>query len=170
MKNAVISINHDLAPPPVFGIVKTTYPRFDTYGPAVNDDDYSGAAELDIWAQRAFAANGFGDADVVLPDAARKAAVVGAPAAAAEHRSASLADICLAVGAAIGAALRKLVQRWREQRELRRTYSALSHLDERTLKDIGLGDHEAGSIAAELAGRAERTRIQALRTLRELAI
>lgn len=170
MKNAAISINQDLAPPPVFGIVKSTYPRFDAYGTAVNDDDYSGAAELDVWAQRAFAANGFGDADVALPYSAPKAAATGSPAVAPEQRSASLPAICLAVGAAIGAALRRLVQRWREQRELRRTYRALSHLDARTLKDIGLGDHEAGSIAAELAGRAERTRIQALRTLRELAI
>jgi len=170
MKTAAISINQEVAPPPVFGVVKTTYPRFDAYGPAVNDDDYSGAAELDVWAQRAFAASGFGDADVVLPDTAPKAAVAASPAAAPEHRRASLRQICLAVGATIGAALRELVQRWREQRELRRTYRALGHLDERTLKDIGLGDHEAGSIAAELAGRAERTRIQALRTLRELAI
>lgn len=170
MRNAAISINHDLAPPPVFGIVKTTYPRFDADRPAVNDDDCSGAAELDVWAQRAFSANGFGDADVVLPHSASKAPVTGSPAAMRERSSASLPAIGLAVGAAIGEALRRLVQRWREQRELRRTYRALSHLDARTLKDIGLGDHESGSVAAELAGRAERSRIQALRTLRELAI
>ena len=47
---------------------------------------------------------------------------------------------------------------------------ALSELDARTLKDIGFGNHEASSIAAELAGRAERTRIQALRSLREFAL
>lgn len=162
---ATIATRRDAAAKPVLGIVKTTYRRLDVTRPAVNDADVSGAAELDVWGRRVFAANGFGDADVALPSNS-----AGLHAAALHHRSAAFWEICLAIGEAIGAALDRALTRWYEYRALRRTYTALAGLDERTLKDIGFGTHEAGSIAAELAGRAERTRIQALRTLRDLTI
>jgi uncharacterized protein YjiS (DUF1127 family) len=173
MKTAAASIassHHQPAPQPVLGVVKSTYPRLDPSRSAVNDADFSGAAELDVWARHAFAANGFGDADVTAPATASRPDAIEPHAAALQHRIASFWSICIAIGAAIGAALHKSAVRWGEWREMRRTYSALSQLDERTLKDIGFGDHEAGSIAAELAGRAERTRVHALRTLRDLTI
>jgi len=78
--------------------------------------------------------------------------------------------ICAAIGRAIADAFSRTATRCHEYRELRRTYNALAELDERTLKDIGLGSHEAASVAAEIAGRTGRTRIQAQRTLRELTI
>jgi uncharacterized protein YjiS (DUF1127 family) len=162
MKTATAIQTLDSTAPPVLGIVKNTYPRVDTTRPAVNDDDFSGAAELDAWARRTFAANGFGDAEVA-PAAA--AGSVGDP-----RRRASIAQIVLAIGTAIADAAGRLVARWRERREMRGTYKALAELDAQTLKDIGFGPHEAGSIAAELAGRAERTRMQALRTLQFLSI
>ena len=155
---------------PVLGVVKSTYPRIDASKPAVNDAHYSPAGELDAWARRVFAANGFGDADVVPSTAGVGAGAIALHADALKHRGAAFWEICFAIGAAIGAAIDLTIARWREQRELRRTYAALSGLDERTLKDIGLSGHEAGSIAAELAGRADRTRVQALRTLRDLSV
>lgn len=166
---AAIATRRDAAAQPVLGIVKTTYRRLDVSGPAVNDSDASGAAELDAWARRVFAANGFGDADVA-PPAGESPPAATLPAAAIAHRSATFRQVCFAIGQAIGAALDRALTRWREYRALRRTYTALAGLDERTLKDIGFGTHEAGSVAAELAGRAERTRMQALRTLRDLTI
>jgi uncharacterized protein YjiS (DUF1127 family) len=155
---------------PILGVVKSTYPRLDVSRTAVNDADYSGAAELDVWARHAFAANGFGDAAVGVPAVGSARSAIELRTAAQLQRSATFWAICVAIGGAIGAALRGLARRWRQWRELRRTYEALAELDARTLKDLGFGDHEAGSIAAELAGRAERTRIQALRSLREFTI
>jgi len=151
---------------PVLGAVKSTYPRIDLSKAAVNDADYSGAAELDAWAQRVFAANGFGDAELAEPAAVSRAQ---APAPATTGGRGGFLG-AFAVGKAIRAAIDRGVSRWQEYRALRRTYNALADLDARTLKDIGFGDSEAGSIAAELAGRAERTRLQALRSLRELVI
>jgi uncharacterized protein YjiS (DUF1127 family) len=154
----------------VLGVVKTTYPRIDVTVPAANDPDFSGAAELDRWARRVFAANGFGDADMPPPSTVPAHGAIDVQATAGQQRSASFWQICVAVGEAVGGAIDRAVTRWREYRALRRTYNALADLDQRTLRDIGLDAHEAGSIAAELAGRAERTRMQALRTLRDLAI
>jgi uncharacterized protein YjiS (DUF1127 family) len=155
---------------PILGVVKSTYSRLDVSRPAVNDADYSGAAELDVWARRAFAANGFGDAAVGESAVGSARSAMELRTAAHLQRSATFWAICAAISGAIVAALHGVARRWRQKRELRRTYEALSGLDARTLKDLGFGDHEVSSIAAELAGRAERTRIQALRTLRELAI
>jgi uncharacterized protein YjiS (DUF1127 family) len=173
MNTAAASVrksDRDHGTPPILGIVKATYPRLDASRPAVNDADFSGAAELDGWARRVFAASGFGDADLAGPAADAAPQATELQASALPHRSAPFWAICVAAGEAIGAALERGRSRWREYRALRRTYQALSDLDERTLKDIGFGAQEAGSIAAELAGRAERTRIQALRSLRELTI
>ena len=163
MKTAAAGRPSDVAATPVLGIVKTTYPRIDARAEAANEAEYSGAAELDAWARRVFAANGFGEADV-LPGDARPGAVFTDPPRA------TFPAICAAIGRAIADAFARAATRWHEYRELRRTYNALAELDERTLKDIGLGSHEAASIAAELAGRTGRTRIQAQRTLRELTI
>lgn len=160
----------DSTPQPVLGIVKATYRRIDVTVPAVNDAEFSAAAELDVWARRTFAANGFGDADLAPPSTAPAERATEVRLTAQEHRSASFRQICVAVGETISDSIWRTFARWREYRALRRTYNALADLDERTLKDIGLGAGEAGSIAAELAGRAEHTRMQALRTLRHLSI
>lgn len=167
MMTAAAGRPSDVAATPTLGIVKTTYPRIDARAEAANEADYTGAAELDAWARRVFAANGFGEADVLPDDAARDArpgAVVTDPPRA------TFPAICAAVGRAIADAFARAATGWHQYRELRLTYDALAGLDERTLKDIGLGSHEAASIAAELAGRTERTRVQAERTLRELTI
>lgn len=162
-----------IAPRPILGSVKTTYPRLAVAGPAVNEPLFSAAAELDAWARRALGANGFGDADV--PPGARSPAAPAAPADARpapelQRPSASFWAICLAVGAAVGSAFAAARLRWREQRELRRTARALAQLDERALKDVGLGAEEIGSVAAELAGRAALTRVHATRALHQLAL
>ncbi len=45
----------------------------------------------------------------------------------------------------------------------RTTIQALSSLDEHTLRDIGISRGEITSVAAELTGRAQRSRVHTLR-------
>ena len=52
---------------------------------------------------------------------------------------------------------------WRSAREQARTRRALEALNDAALGDIGLARAEIGSAAAELHGRAERTRVLAQR-------
>jgi uncharacterized protein YjiS (DUF1127 family) len=57
-----------------------------------------------------------------------------------------------------GGFIRGRLARLKAHRETARTISVLQALDARTLRDIGADRSEAGSIAAELCGAAERTR------------
>jgi len=60
-------------------------------------------------------------------------------------------------------AIREVVRRAREQhrqrRESRSIYHALHALDDRTLRDLGFHRCEILSVAAEVSGRAESTRL-----------
>ena len=139
---------------------------------ASNDGAYATdrAAELDGWARRAATANGFGDAraDAQVmpqgPDAYRLTLE------ARSERSASLAAILATLAAAVALAVRRLHASWSMARSARATYRALRQLDVRTLHDLGLDRSEMRSVAAEIAGESDRTRIQALRTLRALSL
>lgn len=66
-------------------------------------------------------------------------------------------------------ALLRLVARWRRER---RRFDDLRHLDERTLRDLGITRSELPSVAAELAGRAgpSRRRIEPPLQLKSLRI
>jgi uncharacterized protein YjiS (DUF1127 family) len=142
--------------------------------PASNDTNFQRpspqVSELDAWALRAMAASGFGDgsmsaaAPAVIPDATEVAA------SARAARSASLWEVIAVVTDALRTLARRGISAWRRQRDERATYRALHALDRRTLHDIGLDSSEARSVAAELAGGADRTRVQALMTLRYLSI
>jgi len=139
---------------------------------ASNDGAYATdrAAELDGWARRAATANGFGDAraDAQVmpqgPDAYRLTLE------ARSERSASLAAILATLAAAVALAVRRLHASWSMARSARATCRALRQLDVRTLHDLGLDRSEMRSVAAEIAGESDRTRIQALRTLRALSL
>jgi uncharacterized protein YjiS (DUF1127 family) len=144
------------------------------YTAASNDVAYATdrdrAAELDGWARRAATANGFGDvrADAQVmpqgPDAYRLTRE------ARSARDASLAAIVATLVAAVASAVRRLHASWSMARSARATYRALRELDARTLHDLGLDRSEMRSVAAEIAGESDRTRIQALRTLRALSL
>jgi uncharacterized protein YjiS (DUF1127 family) len=139
---------------------------------ASNDGAYATdrAAELDGWARRAATANGFADAraDAQVmpqgPDAYRLTLE------ARSESSASLAAILAALAAAVASAVRRLHASWSMARSARATYRALRQLDARTLHDLGLDRSEMRSVAAEIAGESDRTRVQALRTLRALSL
>ena len=142
--------------------------------PASNDTNFLRTSpqdgELDAWARRAMAASGFGDAPesaaapTMMPDAAELTA------SARAARSASLWEVIAVVTDAVRASVRRGISAWRRQRDELATYRALHALDRRTLHDIGLDSSEARSVAAELAGGADRTRVRALMTLRYLSI
>lgn len=150
--------------PAVFGRVKHAAPR----GPAASNDGVFAASEIDAWARRATAANGFGAAD--LPAAARVdpseklSQFVDAP-----HR-ASFAQIARAFADLAADALRGAVARWRAGRMERATRAALAQLDDRTLRDLGMHRSELGSVAAELAREADVSRRRVLLSLHMLAI
>ena len=55
-----------------------------------------------------------------------------------------------------------MVERYRAHREARLAYAALRELDDRALRDLGLDRSEIGSVSAEAAGMAERTRVLSL--------
>jgi uncharacterized protein YjiS (DUF1127 family) len=76
------------------------------------------------------------------------------------------------IGAAIVSAARVLLAwaryvkvRHEQWREARATYESLRHLDDRALRDLGFDRLEISSVAAEVSGRAERTRSLALDTI-----
>ena len=49
---------------------------------------------------------------------------------------------------------------WRRQRLFRATWTTLSSLDDRTLRDLGFDRHEIGSVASEMTGAVESSRIR----------
>ena len=126
--------------------------------------------ELDAWARRAGAASGFGEATTAPSDMRPRPDSSQLYIAARTHRSAALQKVVEAAIAALAGSVRRGLAAWRRARDERATYRALHALDSRTLHDIGLDLSEARSVAAELVGAADRTRVHALMTLRYLAI
>ena len=139
---------------------------------ASNDGAYATdrAAELDGWARRAATANGFGDARADAQVMPQGPDAYQLTLEARSERSASLAAILATLAAAVASAVRRLHASWSMARSARATYRALRQLDVRTLHDLGLDRSEMRSVAAEIAGESDRTRIQALRTLRALSL
>lgn len=137
---------------------------------AAYGNDRDRAAELNGWARRTTAASGFGDAQVeaqVMPQG--RDAYQGMVEARAA-RSARLAGLVAALIAAVSVTGHRLHASWSRARAARATYLALRDLDSHTLHDLGLDRSEMRSVAAEIAGESERTRVQALRTLRALSL
>ena len=75
------------------------------------------------------------------------------------NRALLLGELIAATMQAIGAFVRRAWARYRQRREARATYMALRDLDDRTLRDLGFARDELISIAAEVTGGTERTRV-----------
>jgi len=129
---------------------------------ASNDPSYprADAHELAAWARRAALANGFGEAPTNLMPAADS---LTRDQPAHDIRSFALATIVTDLARATAGALRRAIGNWRRQRDRHATERALRALDARTLRDLGFDPSEVRSVAMELSGGAEPTRVQALR-------
>jgi uncharacterized protein YjiS (DUF1127 family) len=88
-----------------------------------------------------------------------------------------LLDVALAPAARAGATLmfrgfriaaRRLLARWRRQRQAARMRAELRAVDARTLRDLGFHHSEIDSVVAEICGGARCTRVVSQRALRHL--
>ena len=86
--------------------------------------------------------------------------------AAHAHRSIKVMQIVERTLRAVGAALERMIIKWRQRRLERATYLALRGLDDRTLRDLGFHRSEIRAIAAEVDRDAEYSRARAERVLR----
>jgi uncharacterized protein YjiS (DUF1127 family) len=126
--------------------------------PAISEDD------AEPWAQHALAADGFGDPAITDTTFSAWPTSYELYHIARAHRSFTLGEIIVAAFQAIGATARRAYARHRQRRQARAIYDALRQLDDRTLHDIGFDRSEIRSVAAEVAGEAESTRVRALLT------
>jgi uncharacterized protein YjiS (DUF1127 family) len=86
------------------------------------------------------------------------------------YKTAGMRDLAVDLSRWVAGVVRRHLHAWRQRRMARATYRSLRGLDARTLHDIGLDRSELRSVSAEIAGEADRTRMQALRTLRALSL
>ncbi len=142
-------------------------------------------SEVAAWAQHAGAANGFGDATLRREDAAEplratppSPATRGDAARVAQdpprtHRTHAIAPNVRALDRALfrslvrslAAALQRARERWQRNRRARDIYVALHALDAHTLRDLGLHHSEILSLATEITGGADVTRVHTLQAL-----
>ena len=79
--------------------------------------------------------------------------------AARAWRSYALGEILAAMAMAVAALIREAYAAHVRRREAKAIRTALGELDDRMLRDLGLDRSEIGSVAAEMTGDAERTRM-----------
>lgn len=154
---------------------------------SANESDIASRELGNACARRALAASGFGDAALpvqaghtpaprgthevaapVVPVGERPAALSAMPleAPARAARARQVAQIAMTVWRAIAMHLKQRLQLARQRRQAHATYEVLRGLDARTLQDIGLHRSEVLSVALELGGASETTRVQSMRTTR----
>jgi uncharacterized protein YjiS (DUF1127 family) len=142
-------------------------------GTPANEDHFKGCGdpargaapeEATAWSRRAQGASGFGETvtDFGTP---LRLTVERIHAAARVRRSRLIAAAAIKVYRLARARLSRLVAEFRRYREERSTYLALSQVDSRTLRDIGIDRSEIRSIAIEIAGGHPTTRIRVHRAI-----
>jgi len=78
------------------------------------------------------------------------------------YKTAGMRELIADIAQWVVAVTRPHFVAWRQRRQARETYRALRELDVRTLRDIGLDRSELHSIAAEVSGAREVTRMHAV--------
>jgi uncharacterized protein YjiS (DUF1127 family) len=106
--------------------------------------------------------DGFGDVATIDTASSERPTSYRLHQAARAHRSLILGDIIVAAIQAAGAIARRAHARHRQRRQARAIYDALHQLDNRTLRDLGFDRSEITSVAAEVTGETECTRVRAL--------
>jgi len=131
---------------------------------AICEDPVSSRDHAEQWDRRAFGPHAFGD--VATTDTASSARPIsyGLHQAAFAYRSFTLGEIIVAAIQAVGAIARRAYARHRQRRRAKASYDALCELDDRALRDLGFHRSEIRSVAAEVTGEAEYTRVRALPT------
>ena len=117
--------------------------------------------DADGWARHAAGANGFGDVtlyDVFAPHALPDPVY----AAARRAHARAVGDGIVAAGRALARLVLRAYAGWQRRRAARDAYVALSDLDDRTLRDLGIDRSELTSVALEASGRIENTRAHVL--------
>ena len=123
---------------------------------------FESRSEADASALRVFSANGFGDA--VIGDA-RPTSSLDLYDRARFGRSYQLAEVIAASLQAVADFGRRVVADFRRRQQARATYLALRTLDARILRDLGFHRSELMSVAAEVAGNADFTRVRLSRAI-----
>jgi uncharacterized protein YjiS (DUF1127 family) len=129
--------------------------------PAMSEDD------LDTLARDAPAADGLGDVATDMGSSARPTSY-DLHRAARAYRSVILGEFIVAAIQAVGAIARRAYARQRQRRQATAIHDALRRLDDRALRDLGFDRSETRSVAAEVTGEAEHTRVRAI-TFAEIA-
>ena len=124
--------------------------------PAISEDD------AEPWAPHALAANGYGDLAITDTAAPARPTSYELYHAARAHRAFVLGGIIVAAIRAAAAIARRAHARYQRRRHTGAIYDALRQLDDRTLRDVGFDRSEIASVAAEVTGEAEPTRVRAL--------
>ena len=116
--------------------------------------------EAQAQALRTFASSGFGDAPIGCARPHSLLDSIELYHQARIYRSYKLREIVKAALQAVGDFVRPIVARWKSQQQARATYLALRTLDSHILRDLGFHRSELMSVAAEVAGRADPTRVR----------
>jgi uncharacterized protein YjiS (DUF1127 family) len=135
---------------------------------SANEADITLRDESEALALRSAAANGFGDAAVNRSGDITRWSAIELHAVARADRSRQLGQFFERARRFALDRLRRLIADMQRGREEQATYRALSALDARTLRDVGLDRSEIRSVARELADR-HATRVHAQQSLRDSA-
>jgi len=156
-----VSASEDVAPPVVITGGDTPIVILRRGSPG-NDANYENLAisDIDAWARHAFAANGFGDVAIIDTTPSARPTSYELHRDAHVHRSFTLGEIIIVAMQAVAAFASQALARHRQRRRARSTYDALRQLDDRTLRDLGFERSEIRSVAAELTGETECTRVR----------
>jgi uncharacterized protein YjiS (DUF1127 family) len=156
----LINVNEDRAPR---GATRPAPPPtvFARRGVAGNDPlvTHPEALATGPWALHALAANGFGDG--AYPSALSELSSYELMRAARARRARVLGEMLSGALRTVASAARKLYASYRQQRAAATLYGELTELDDHALKDLGFDRSELRSVAAEVTGAVERTRVRA---------
>ena len=135
---------------------------------ATCEDPAISADEVERRAQHARAANGLGDVVTTDTPSSTRPTSHLPHQAARTHRLFALGEIIVVAIRLAGAIVLRARARHRQRRQARDVYEALRHLDDRSLRDLGFDRSEMTSVAAEVTGEAEYSRMRTLLTLHDL--